>query len=98
LHLTGPAEDTLEVERGCKGHADHGQLSEFYAHIEAEQGGKKHILRQAKIAECTGEPHAVNEAKAENQQRPPGLRFLKQDILERRPGNGQRDQGLDDRR
>ena len=73
-------------------------MSELDADVEGEEGGDEFGARETDLAEDAGEAHSVEEAEAEDDQRPPGVEPVGEDVFDGDVDDGEGDEGLDDGR
>ena len=89
------AEQHLDHRNGDR---DHDELSQFHADVEREQGCEQVPARELqRLAERERKAEAVHEPESEREQ-PAFSRLRPDDVLERHVDDGERDEGLDERR
>ena len=73
-------------------------MSAFDADVERDQRGGEGLAGQAEFEQRAGEAHAVDQAEEEDDDRPPRVEPLREQVLECDEGDRERDGRLDDRR
>ena len=81
----------LDPEGRGYGQTDDGQLAEFDAHIEAEQGAADGAFGDTLINEALGKAEPVDQAKGRNQPQSPLAEFLLPQVLQADPSDARGD-------